>query len=55
MERIGIDTLHKLFYEHPPKKGGALLYLKQIDPCSHIGNKGLSYCFGFAHLGNLPI
>ena len=20
MERIGIDTLHKLFYEHPPNR-----------------------------------
>ena len=28
--------------------------IKQIDPCFINGNKGLSYVFGFVHLGNLP-
>ena len=32
MERIGIDTLHKLFYGHPPKGGEVFCFALQDPP-----------------------
>ena len=40
-------------YTREPLKG--IFDLKQIDPCFIDGNKGLSYVFGFAHLGKPPV